>query len=200
LFSLNRRRCGKPVTLPDNLRAGRKESQSRRNHSKNWMLAGRVFGRGDMIAIPLPNIGSMGGECGPLRKCAIAERLCRRNYDNWGCLHEIYGRQALDRGRWPQNEREPRRCILERVEGDRARAAHDLVGVGRRNRCSAATRQSVIGPSAFRARILSHPAFPRKGRARRNSRDDRLHCARFFLSLCGQPYQQWLSIVGRCIY
>src|SRR6266481_5578553 len=74
------------------------------------------------------------------------------------------------------------------------RAAHDLVGVGRRNRCSAATRQSVIGPSAFRARILSHPTCPRKGRARRNSRDDRIHCARFFLSLCGQPYSSRLSI------
>ena len=184
----DRRRCGKPVTLQTICERGRKKSQSRRNHSKNWMFAGRLFGRGDIIAIPLPNIGWAANA--PLRKCAIAERLCRRNYDNWGCLHEIYGRQALDRGRWPQNEREPRRCILERVEGDRTRAAHDFVGVDRRNRCSAATRQSVIGPSAFRARILSHPTFPRKGRARRNSRDDRLHCARFFLSSCGQPYQR----------
>jgi hypothetical protein len=30
----NRHRCGKSVTLPDNLTAGQKESQSRRNHSK----------------------------------------------------------------------------------------------------------------------------------------------------------------------
>jgi hypothetical protein len=44
-----------------------------------------------------------------------------------GCLHEIYDRQALDRGRRPQNEPEPRGCILDRVEGDRTRAAHDLV-------------------------------------------------------------------------
>src|SRR5258705_2858177 len=119
-----------------------------------------------------------------------------------GVSYEIYSRQALDRGRWPQNEREPRGCILERVEGDRARAAHDLVGVGRRNRCSAATRQSVIGPSAFRARILSHPTFPRKGAARRNSRDDRRHCACFFLSLCGQLYRTgWIghAISSGCI-
>ena len=143
---------------------GRKKSQSRRNHSKNWMFAGRVFGRGGMIAIPLPNIGSMGGECGPLRKCAIAERLCRRNYDNWGCLHEIYGRQALDRGRWPQNEREPRGCILERVEGDHTRTAHDVVGVGRRNSCSAATRYC-HGPFGFSCSISIAPNFPteRKG-------------------------------------
>jgi hypothetical protein len=59
-----------------NLGAGRKKSQPRRNHSKNWMLAG-IRG-GDTIAVPLPNIGSMGGECGPLRKGAMAERLCRR--------------------------------------------------------------------------------------------------------------------------
>ena len=68
-----------------------------------------------------------------------------------------------------------------------ARAAHDLVGIGRRNRCSAATRQSLIGPSAFRARLLSHPTFPLKGRARGKSRDDRRHCACFSLSLYGQP-------------
>src|SRR5262249_28667298 len=79
-------------------------------------------------------------------------------------------------------------CILERVEGDRARAAHDLVAIDRRNRCSAATRQSVIGPSAFRARLLSHPTFPPKGGGRRKSRDDRRHCACFFLSLYWQPY------------
>src|SRR5258708_7256848 len=99
----------------------------------------------------------MGGECWLLRRrhsgkgCAV----------EWGCLHAISGLQAFDRGRWPQNEREPRGRILERVEGDRARAAHELVGGGRRNRCSAATRQSVIGPSAFRARLLSNRTFPR---------------------------------------
>jgi hypothetical protein len=48
------------------------------------------------------------------------------NLVQMGCLHEISGLQALDRGRWPQNEREPRGCILERVEGDRSRAAYEL--------------------------------------------------------------------------
>src|SRR5262249_30405071 len=51
----------------------------------------------------------------------------------WGCRHELYGDQVLDRGLWPHNERRRRGCILERVEGDRTRAAHDVVGVGRRN-------------------------------------------------------------------
>jgi hypothetical protein len=73
---------------------------------------------------------------------------------------------------------------------------HDLVGAGRRNRCSAATRQSVIGRSAFRARLLSRPTFSRKGRARRNSRDDRLRCACFSLSLYGQPTGSRLPIRG----
>jgi hypothetical protein len=71
------RACGKPVTPPDNLGAGRKESQCRRNHSKYWALAGRVFGRGEHDRNTTPNIGSIGGECGPLRKRAMAERLCR---------------------------------------------------------------------------------------------------------------------------
>src|SRR6516165_1729314 len=45
----------------------KKESQSRRNHSKNWMLAGRVFGRGTSSQYHSRS------ECGPLRKRAIAE-------------------------------------------------------------------------------------------------------------------------------
>src|SRR5262249_42862222 len=139
---------------------------------------------GDMIA----KLGLMGGESGPLLRRHSEKDYAVETRTIGGCLHEIYGRQALDRGGWPQNEREPRRRILERAEGDRTRATHDFVGVGRRNRCSAATRQSIIGPSAFRARILPHPTLPRKGRARRNSRDDRIQCARLFVSLCGQLY------------
>jgi hypothetical protein len=77
----NRRRCVKSVTLPDNLGAGQKESQSRRNHSKNWMLAGWVFGRGHRRKTT-PNIGSMVGECGPLRKRAMGEKAMPSN--NWG--------------------------------------------------------------------------------------------------------------------
>ena len=69
----NRHRCGKSVTLPDNLTAGQKESQSRRNHSKKLDVSWSGIRAGDIIAIPLPNIGSMGGEFGPLRKRAIAE-------------------------------------------------------------------------------------------------------------------------------
>ena len=78
----NRRRCGNSVTLPDNSGAGQKESQSRRNRSKHWMLAGRVFGAGDIVAKPLPNNGSMVGECGPLRKRAIGEKAMPSK--DWG--------------------------------------------------------------------------------------------------------------------
>jgi hypothetical protein len=38
--------------------------------------------------------------------CAVAFRA------NGGCLHEIYDRQALDRGRRPQNEPEPSTLCL----------------------------------------------------------------------------------------
>ena len=45
-------------------------------------------------------------------------RIC---YNRWGRHREISGRQALYRGRWPQDERYSRRCILERAEGNRER-------------------------------------------------------------------------------
>jgi predicted DNA-binding ribbon-helix-helix protein len=45
-------------------------------------------------------------------------------------------------------------------------------------------------PSAFRARILSHPTFAWKGGTRRNSRSDQLHRAHFFLRLLGAPTYQ----------
>jgi hypothetical protein len=60
--------------------SGRKENRGPGwNHLKNWMLTGRVFGRGDVIAIPLPNVGSMGGECWPLFEGAIAEKAVPSN-------------------------------------------------------------------------------------------------------------------------
>jgi hypothetical protein len=86
----------------------KRKSESRRNHSKSWMLAGRVFGAGDVIGIPsTPEYWRMGGECGPLRRRAIAEKAMPSKLGQLGVIHEIYGRQALDRGGWPQNEREP---------------------------------------------------------------------------------------------
>src|SRR5262249_19353293 len=151
------------------------------------MLSGQRFGLGGNTT-PECWIDGRRMRAAPKAR-AIAEEAMSSKLGQLGGLHEICSRQALNRGRWPQNEREPRGCILERVEGDRARAAHDLVAIDRRNRCSAATRQSVIGPSAFRARLLSHPTFPPKGGGRRKSRDDRRHCACFFLSLYGQPYR-----------
>jgi hypothetical protein len=45
---------------------------------KDGMLSGQLSCSG-LGATPLPNVGSMGGECEPLRKRGIAETLCRRN-------------------------------------------------------------------------------------------------------------------------
>src|SRR5215472_12380473 len=53
-------------------------------------------------------------------------------------------------------------------------------------------------PFGFSCSNSIAPTFPRKGRPLRSSRDDRLHCARFFLSLRGQPLPAvGLSIVRR---
>ena len=111
------------------------------------MLSSQLFGLGGKYHSR--TFGSMGGKYRPLGRRAIAEKAMPSKPRQLGCRHEIYGCQAVDHGRWSQNEREPRGCILERVEGDRTRAAHDIVGVGGRNRCSAATRQSIIGPSVL---------------------------------------------------
>src|SRR5919204_6163600 len=52
---------------------------------------------------------------------------CREFTTDGGGLHEVSGRQAFRRRRWSKDERQPRRCILERTEGDRRRARHDVV-------------------------------------------------------------------------
>jgi hypothetical protein len=46
---------------------------------------------------------------------------------------------------------------LKEIGGER----HMTLSLGRRNRFPATARQSVIGHSAFRARLLSRPAFRR---------------------------------------
>src|SRR5207253_3130456 len=74
-----------------------------------------------------------------------------RIYYKWGRLHEVSSHQAFSCRRWSQDERQPRGCILERTEGDRRRARHDVVGAGWCDRFRAGIRQSVIRPSAFRA-------------------------------------------------
>src|SRR6516165_11770940 len=57
------------------------------------------------------------------------------------------------------------RCILEWHEGNRQRAKYYLVGLSHRDRFRAEARQSVIGHSPLRTRLLSQPARRRKGRA-----------------------------------
>src|SRR5262245_10624411 len=150
------------------------------------MLSGQLFGPGGKTT---PEYWIDGQRMRALQKGAIAEGYAVEARTIGGVIMKstVAKRSIVVAGHKTSLSLED--AFLERVEGDRARAAHDLVGIGRRNRCSAATRQSVIGSSAFRARLLSHPTFLPKGRARRKSRDDRLHCACFFLSLHGQPYQ-----------
>jgi predicted DNA-binding ribbon-helix-helix protein len=60
--------CGKPATPPDDLGAGRKKIAVRAEPLKKLDVSRSGIRVGGMIAIPLPNIGSMGGECGPLRR------------------------------------------------------------------------------------------------------------------------------------
>ena len=144
-----------------------------------------VFGRGHSRK-PLPNIGSM------VVECALGERLDRQIIGGVFMKSLIFKRSIMVAGHKTSVSLED--AFWNGLK-EIARERHmRLSGVSRRNRRSAATRQSVVGPSTFRARFLSHPTFPRKGRARPNSRHDRLHCARFFLSLCGQPSQ---SVVYR---
>ena len=60
--------CGKRVTLADEVNTRRSAGGT---EDADGMLSGSCSGLG---AIPLPNVGSMGGECEPLRKRAIAEK------------------------------------------------------------------------------------------------------------------------------
>src|SRR5215472_6907929 len=90
-----------------------------------------------------------------------------RIYYRWGWLHEVSGHQAFSCRRCSQDERQPRRCILEKNEGDRSRARPYLVRADWRDRFRAGIRQSVIRTSAFRARVLSKPDFRSQGGARR---------------------------------
>jgi hypothetical protein len=57
--------CGKRVTLADEVNRRRSAGGT---EEADGMLSGRS-GSG-LGAIPLPNVGSMGGECEPLRKRA----------------------------------------------------------------------------------------------------------------------------------
>jgi hypothetical protein len=60
--------CGKQVTLQDDLGAGRKKIAVPAEPLKKLDVDRPGIRAGDMIAIPLLNIGSMGGECGPPRR------------------------------------------------------------------------------------------------------------------------------------
>src|SRR3954468_12216025 len=81
--------------------------------------------------------------------------------------HEITRRQTLDRGRRPQDQRQPRRGVLERHEGNLGAAEHDLVRAGRRDRQQSPAGQPVLGDPSLRAGLFPHPRHTgwRVGRA-----------------------------------
>src|SRR5450432_4124251 len=68
-----------------------------------------------------------------------------------GCL------QTLDRYLWPQNQRQPRRCFLERTPEDRDGSPSDFVRNGVGHRFWACPQQPVVGPSSICSRPLSRP-------------------------------------------
>ena len=70
-----------------------------------------------------------------------------------GGLHEIIGRQEVDRPGWPQDEREPRGCVLAGAKGDRGRATNHPVELDLRDRFRAAAKQSIVGHPTLRARL-----------------------------------------------
>src|SRR5262245_7633259 len=80
--------------------------------------------------------------------------------------NEITGRQTLGRPLRPQDQREPRGCILEGAEGDRQGARDDLIRARRGDRCGTAARKPVVGRPPVRARPLSPTSDRRAGGAR----------------------------------
>ena len=74
--------CGKQVTLQHDLGAGRKKIAVPAEPLKKLDVSWPRIRAGDIVAKPLPNNGSMVGECGPLRKRAIGEKAMPSN--NWG--------------------------------------------------------------------------------------------------------------------
>ena len=71
--------CGKPATPPDDFGAAEKKIAVPAEPLKKLDVDRPGIRAGDMIAIPLPNIGSMGGECWPLPEGAIAEKAVPSN-------------------------------------------------------------------------------------------------------------------------
>src|SRR5262245_19610071 len=87
---------------------------------------------------------------------------------------EVAGNKTLDRYRWPQDQRQPRRCVLEGIEGHRRHSRHDFVRACRRYRFRAAPWQPVIRYPLVCPRSLSNADGRREKRARCRSRDDGL--------------------------
>ena len=74
-----------------------------------------------------------------------------------GTQHENSGSEALDSYLRSEDERDPRRRLLEQPERDCSPTPDDTVGLGYGDRRAAAAQQPLIGASAVRAEILSQP-------------------------------------------
>src|SRR5258708_5757195 len=97
------------------------------------------------LAEPNPNAPSTNNAPNKPRICWTSTASTARTH------HEIAGREALDRGRRPQDQRQPRRGVLEWHEGDFGTARQDAVRTGRRDRQKPPARQSVFRDTPLRA-------------------------------------------------
>src|SRR6202000_1289657 len=71
--------------------------------------------------------------------------------------HEITSRHTFDRGRGSQDQRQPRRSILERDEGNLRPSRHDAVGTGRRDRQQPPAGKSFLCDPALCVGLFPHP-------------------------------------------
>ena len=111
-------------------------------------------------AAPNPNARRMNG-------ARTAPAICWTNITSMAeTHHEVTRRQTLDRRRRPQDQRQPRRGLLERHEGNLGPAEHDAVGTGRRDRQQSPAGQPVLGDPPFRAGLFPQPRHPACGRRR----------------------------------
>src|SRR5262245_52627277 len=76
------------------------KSRRRWNRPRGSMLSGQVFGAGGMIAIPLPNIGSMGGAYGRARKEPFPAPFVDPDRSCFAALNPFCGADRSRMGCW----------------------------------------------------------------------------------------------------
>jgi hypothetical protein len=107
--------------------------------SGTQFYAASQFGRGDAVIVPLAHSRGRSGE--------------------------VFGSQAFDCCCRAQDECQPRRRVLEKLEGDRGRARHDPGAVGCHDRWQSRTCQSIVSYSTFCAWRLSRSASLKRAEA-----------------------------------